>query len=250
MFLLEFQELLVVIATLFTGSTILAVIGFGFGISTSPILLMVLDPQTVVVTISSVTIILFSLITIRKRRHLSVGDMYPWSLGGVLGAPLGVFILNTGSAPILRISITILIMLLTIATVFNYRIVMPEWRILSIVMGFVVGALTTSLGIGAPLIILILISRNWNSEKIRACMSGYNVLVMLVGIFGYILTDLYTTEIITLIVVGVIPAIIGYSLATYMIQNMNERLFHFAVFIFIMTSSSVVLGKEMTRIFL
>ena len=81
-------------------------------------------------------------------------------------------------------------------------------------------------------------------------MSGYNVLVMLVGIFGYILTDLYTTEIITLIVVGVIPAIIGYSLATYMIQNMNERLFHFAVFIFIMTSSSVVLGKEMTRIFL
>ena len=250
MFLLEYQELLVAVIALFAASMVLATIGFGFGITTSPVLLMVLDPQAVVVTISSVSIILFSLIITRKKRHLSVSDIYPWILGGVLGAPLGVFILNTGSASILRISITILIMLLTVATVFNYRIVMPKWRIVSIMIGFVVGVLSTSLGVGGPLIILILITRNWNSEKIRACMSAYYISVLSVGILGYILADLYTVEIITLIVIGVIPVIIGYSLATHLIQNMNERLFHVAVFMFLMASSSVVLGKEIMRIFL
>ena len=100
------------------------------------------------------------------------------------------------------------------------------------------------------LIILILIARNWNSEKIRACMSGYYISVLSVGIVGCILADLYTVEISTLIVIGVIPAIIWYSLATHTIRNMNERLFQVAVFIFIMASSSVVLGKEIMQIIL
>ena len=58
-------------------------------------------------------------------------------------------------------------MLLTVATVFNYRIVMPKWRIVSIMMGFVVGALTTSLGVGGPLIILILIVKHLKNYVTR-----------------------------------------------------------------------------------
>ena len=248
MFLLDVQELLVAVMALFAGSIVLTTIGFGFGITTSPMLLMVFDPQTVVVTISSISIILFSLIIIRTRNHLSASDIYPWSLGGILGAPVGVFILSTGSVPLLRIIITILIILLTVATAFRVGFVVPKWRVASVVMGFIVGALTTSLGVGGPLIILILLARNWNSNKIRACMSAYYIAVLSIGIMGYILADLYTAEIITLIFIGIIPAIIGYSLSTRIIRKMNERLFSYAVFIFIITSSLVVLSMEITRV--
>ena len=44
---------------------VIGAIGFGFGLTTSPLLLLILEPQTVVVVINTAAIIAFSLVLCR-----------------------------------------------------------------------------------------------------------------------------------------------------------------------------------------
>ena len=50
----EAVHILVAAITMFVGSTVVSTLGFGLGITTIPVLLLVLDPQTVVGLVVSV----------------------------------------------------------------------------------------------------------------------------------------------------------------------------------------------------
>ena len=70
-------QLAVAVAAAFAGSTVFGAVGFGFGMVYTPVLLLVLDPQTAVVTANTVTIPMFVLIMLQTRSHLKVREMMP-----------------------------------------------------------------------------------------------------------------------------------------------------------------------------
>ena len=107
------SDLAVSAVMMFAGSTVLSTLGFGIGVSTTPVLLMALDAQTVVVTVNTLSVAVFVLTLTQTRRYLPVREMMPVTMAGLLGVPLGVWILSSASESALRISITALIILLT-----------------------------------------------------------------------------------------------------------------------------------------
>ena len=77
-------DLAVAAAMMFAGSTVLSTVGFGIGVATAPVLLLVLDPQTVVITVNTASLVLFVLLILQTRAHLSVRDVMPMAIAGLL----------------------------------------------------------------------------------------------------------------------------------------------------------------------
>ena len=59
---------------------VIGAIGFGFGLTTSPILLLILDPRTVVIVVNAVAIIAFALVLIETRQHLRKHELAPMGI--------------------------------------------------------------------------------------------------------------------------------------------------------------------------
>ena len=237
-------DLAVAAVVMFVGSTVLSTVGFGIGMSTTPVLLLVLDPQTVVVMINTVSLGVFVLIVVQSREHLPVRDMVPLSALGLAGVPVGVVILDVVSPTVLRIAISTAIIVLALVVAFSGRRAMPNSTPVGLVLAFLAGVLITGTGIGGPLVAIYLITRGWSRHAVRVSLSLYFFVIEFFAVVGYGVAGLFTMERITLILIVAVPVLAGFGLATVLVRRMNEALFRRSVLALIVVTSLMVLGRE------
>ena len=237
-------EMAVTAVTMLVGSTVFSTMGFGIGMTTTPFLLLILEPQTVVVMVNTVTILLLVLIIRQTRTVLPFREMAGISAAGLLAVPVGVFVLSSATSTTLRISITALILALAALTLFNRRIRLPSPGLVGLSLGFVVSLLLTSLGIGGPLMVLFLLTREWTRDAIRGGLALYFLVVEGAAVVGYGVAGLFTAERVILILIVIAPVLAGFGIAALVVRRMNERLFRQAVVGFIMVTSAMVLARE------
>ena len=242
--MLDASQITIAALVMLAGSFVLSTVGFGIGVATSPVLLLVMEPQAVVVMINTVSLVILALIVWQSTDHLPLREMLPIAIAGVLGVPVGVVALTNVSATGLRIGIVGLILVLTIAFALNIRATIPRPRATGPLVGFVVGALVTGLAIGGPLMVLFLLSRNWIGQEVRAGMSFFYLAIAATAVMGYAIAGLFTLERTTLILIVTAPALLGFALATVLVRRMNERRFRQGVVAVIMFTSLMVLGRE------
>ena len=242
------EYIIIAMVTMFAGSTVLSTVGFGIGMTTTPVLLFVFEPQTVVVVVNTVSIGLFGLIIYQNRSEIPVRSVAPWSLAGLIGVPIGVFVLSSASASILRIGITVLIIALTVVTALNLQNIIPRSRVFGLGVAVVVSALLNSLGIGGPLMALYILGQGWSRNAVRGSLAFYFVIVEASGVVGYGFTGLLTGERVALILITVTPVLLGFWLATFLVRRMNEAVFRRAVVVVIVATSLMVLARDVSGI--
>ena len=244
----EFATAALAMLAMLAGSTVLSTVGFGMGLTVSPILLLAIDPQTVVIMINTVPLVVYVLVITQTRGSLPVREMAPISVAGLMGVPIGVLVLSSAPATTLRVGIVVLILALTAAMAVDVKLSTLRSRSLGLPVGFVVGALVTSSGIGGPLLAMTLLSRGWPAQMLRASLSFYFLLIMASGVVGYAAAGLFTAERLVLILVVMVPALVGFMLASLILRRMNERRFRQSVMAVIAVTSLLVLGREALRI--
>ena len=242
------SEMVVAAATMLVGSTVFSTMGFGIGMTTTPFLLLVFEPQTVVVMVNTVTILLLVLIIRQTRAVLPFREMTGVSAAGLLAVPIGVLFLSSATSTTLRISITALILVLAAFTLFNRHIRLPRPGLVGLTVGFVVSLLLTSLGIGGPLMVLFLLTREWTRDAIRGGLAYYFLIVEGAAVVGYGVAGLFTAERVVLILIVIAPVLVGFGIAALVVRRMNERIFRHAVVGFIMVTSVMVLAREVSAI--
>lgn len=242
--MLTLAQLIFAAITIFVGSTVFSTVGFGIGVTTIPILLLALDPQTVVVVVNGVSLPMFGLVIYQTRHHINFRDMIPISVAGLLGIPVGVYFLSSANVSVLRISTAILIILLTLLAAFNVRWAMPRWKAVGLLVGFVAGMMLTALGVGGALMVLVVLARRLPRQAMRGSLALYFLAVEGVAVAGYGVAGLYTAERIQLTLAVVVPVILGFVLATYIGRRMNEQFFRKLVIATVIATSMVVLSRE------
>jgi uncharacterized membrane protein YfcA len=242
-------EAAVMAAMLFVGSTVLSTVGFGIGLSTTPVLLFVFEPQTVVVVLNTVSAGLFVLIIVQNRRQLPFREVAPLAVAGLAGVPVGVLVLEAASPSVLRIGITSLVIVLTLVTTINVRARgFPRGIAFGVGFGFVASVLINATGIGGPLIALYVISRGWHRNSVRAGLSLYFLVIEVSGVVGYGVAGLLTGERIALVGIAAGPVVMGFMLATFMVRRMNETMFRRAVLTMILVTISMMLARELASV--
>ena len=227
---------------------VIGAIGFGFGLTTSSVLLLILDPQTVVIVINAVAIIAFSLVLVETREHLRNRELAPMGIAAVLGTPIGVFALSTLDPTVLRISIGILVLILTAMVVFNAEWKVPYPRISGPILGLISSASTTGLAIGGPILVLFFLGRGMDRQGVRASMAFFFTIMYVAAAIGYAIQGLFTTERLILIAAAAPVVAVGYWIAVKLTGRMNERVFRTAVVGVIFISSLVVIVREVASL--
>ena len=227
---------------------IIGAVGFGFGLTTSPILLLFLDPRTVVVVVNSVAIAAFAMVLFETRDTVRYRELAPMGVAAVVGTPIGVFLLSTLDPSLLRIFIGILVLALTALIIFKTEWRVPYPHISGPVLGLIASALTTGLAIGGPLLVLFFIGRGMERQAVRASMAYFFTIMYSVAALGYATQGLFTAERLIMIAFAVPGAALGIWIASRLTGRMNEVVFRRAVVAIIVSSSIVVLVREIASI--
>ena len=237
-------QLTVTAAALFVGSTVLSTIGFGIGMASVPVLLLVLEPRSAVVVMNTVALGLEASVVAESRANLPLREIAPIALAGLLGVPVGVFILSSADAGALRIAISVVIVALAVATAVDVRATIPRPRVAGPAAGFVAGQALSSFGVGGPLVVLYLLARRWPPLAMRASMAFYLLVIDVVSVVGYGVAGLYTLERLALILVAVVPVLVGLRLGITLVGRMNEAVFRRAVIAVTIATSVMVVARE------
>ena len=220
-------------------------IGFGFALSTTPFLLLFLDPQTVVVVVNSVAVLAFALVLIETRTRVQFRQQSPMALAGVLGAPLGVWALSALDPSFLRIGISLLVLAVTVLIVTNPQRRVPAPLVTGPLLGFLTGALVSGLSIGGPIIVLFFLGSGMGRQDLRAAVAFFSTVAYGVALTGYFVEGLFTAERMLLVAASAPMVAVGYWLAVRLTRQMNATRFRQLVVTVIVVTSIMVLAREL-----
>ena len=220
-------------------------IGFGFGLTTTPVLLLYLDPQTVVIVVNAVAVLAFGLMLIETREHVRYRELTPMVVAGALGAPIGVYALSTLDPSALRIGISVLVLALTALVIVKTEWRIPKPRLTGPALGFCGAALVTGLAIGGPLFVLFLLGHGMERQGVRASMAFFFTVMYSTALAGYAVQGLLTSERMLLAVATAPAAALGYWLSVRLTGRMNANVFRKAVVVVIAVTGTLVLAREL-----
>ena len=241
---LSVEQTFAVAAIVFAGALVFCTVGFGIGVASFPLLLLLLDPQTAVVVINTVSLPMFLLVIWQTRRHIPVRQVVPIAAAGMVGVPVGIFILRDADTVFLRVAIAGLILSLTLLAAFNTRWTLPRSTPIGLGTGFVVSVMLNAFGVGGALMVLAWLSHRMSSHALRGSLSLYFLAVEGVGVMGYGVAGMLTPDRLLLIGVGTVPVVLGFFAAMIILRRIDEVMFRRLVIIAIVATSLMVLVRE------
>ena len=237
-------EILICNFAVFIGATIMGTVSFGLALVVAPVLLLFLDPQSVVVIANVLIVLLLSVVLFELRRHLKLGQIKGMIIGGIFAVPLGVFALKVADPGLLRIIIGVVILILGILILFNFKIPMVNHKIAGPTYGFLSSLSITALSIGGPLAAIYVMSQRWSPPVMRVSLAFFFVSSYLIGCilyFGAGLVDLDIVKNVGLLMPGLV---LGFVLAKVILGRINEDIFRYAALAVILSGSVMLLVKE------
>tara|TARA_B100001750_G_C15454623_1_gene570860 strand:- start:406 stop:1149 length:744 start_codon:yes stop_codon:yes gene_type:complete len=237
-------DFLTTIVGIFFGSLVLSTVGFGIGIAGTPFMLLSMSAPEVVVVINTVSLFVFALLIRETRKSIECRQILFPTVLGVIGVPIGVYLLGIVDPRVLRIAMAFVIIICGSFAGWR-KTSIPDSSSLFLPAAFLVGILLTVSGIGGPIMALLAVSKKWTQDTIRGSLSFYFLFVEGTAVVGYLIFGLLSKDLLVLVGVGIIPAIVGFILASHIVKGINESLYRSTVIVIIIVSGIVVLGKEM-----
>ena len=245
---LSVVDFLVAAVAVFAGSTVLAAVGFGIGLVGMPMALLVLDSQSAVMMMNAALLPLSVLLVLENRAHIRARETLPIGIAGLGGASVGVFILSSTDESALKIGIVVLIMVFAVAAGMNIRGPIPKPHLVGPSAGFLAALMLATAGVGGPLVVLFVLTRNWQRDAVRGSLALYFLFVMTTAVVGYAIGGLYTAERTALSIMTIGPVLAAFFLGSRIARRMNERVFRAAAIVVIMVTSMVVLVRELVQL--
>lgn len=235
-----FFSLLIVVAA----STVIGTAGFGFSLVAAPVLLLYLEPQQVVVVANSLIALLLVMVLARTWRNLEFKASLGLVLGGMVATPIGVLVLNSASPSALRITIAIVIIFLGLISLKNIQLPFTRSRAAGPVFGFLTSLAVTTIAIGGPLGAIYAISQRWKPDMVRAGLAVFFLASDLVAFPLYAATGLVERNTLANIGILIPGLIVGFFVARWLVNWINERIFRYVVVAVIIVAGSVTLIRE------
>jgi uncharacterized membrane protein YfcA len=239
-----FVDILLTGLAIFVGSLVLVTAGFGIAIGSSPIMLLTVDPQSTVIVINTVSLLVFVLMIYQNRGNINYRDMAVPVVFGLIGVPVGIYILANSNPATLRVSIALLIIFLGISLAFNLSVSAMKHKYTLWGAAFLVSVMITSTGIGGPIMAVAVLARDWNRDTIRGSLPFYYIFIETAAVIGYVITDLFDSERLILVGISVFPALLGFLLASILVNRIKQNYYRNLILGIVISAGIAILVKE------
>jgi|GEM_PF-224896 len=244
--LLSGLELLIALVIVTIGALVMGTVSFGLGLVVAPVLLLFVDPQSVVVIVNTIIAVLLLAVLLQTRRHLDLKLVWGMTLGGLVAVPIGVLALDSASPATLRITIALVILGLAPLTLWNIQLPFFHSRHSAPFVGFLTSLSVATLSIGGPLAAIYVIAQRWPPQVIRATLASYFLLNNIFAFALYARAGLVHRDTIANIGILLPGVLVGFGLATLVVRRMDAQVFRYVALAVIVVGGVLLLGRELT----
>ena len=199
--------------------------GFGLALISTPILLFVYEPKTVVVLTTIFSIVINSAVVwdswSEARRRLALALLIP----ALFGVVLGVEVLRIIDPDYVRLGVGVIVIFSALLLVRDIRLPGAGTRWGTLVAGSASGALSTSTGLAGPPIVLLLASRDLPKHEFRGTSALYFLPMSVVGLVVLAFRGLVDAPEISLALLLIPAAVAGKAAGTALLGRVSERAF-------------------------
>ena len=199
--------------------------GFGLALISTPILLFVYEPRTVVVLTVIFSIFVNAAVVWdswqEARQHLAMALLIPALFGVVVGA----VVLGVIDPVYIRLGVGAIVIFSALLLVRDVRLPGADTRWGTLVAGSASGVLTTSTGLAGPPIVLLLASRGLPKHEFRGTSALYFLPISIAGLAVLAFRGLVDAPEVPLGLALVPAAIVGKALGTALLKHVSERAF-------------------------
>jgi hypothetical protein len=199
--------------------------GFGLALISTPILLFVYEPRTVVVLTAIFSIFINASVVWdswhEARRRLALALLIP----ALLGVVLGVEVLSVIDPDYVRLGVGAIVVFSALLLVRDVRLPGANTRWGTLVAGSASGALSTSTGLAGPPVVLLLASRGLRKHEFRGTSALYFLPMSVAGLAALALRGLVEASEVPLGLLLIPAAIAGKAAGTALLGHVSERAF-------------------------
>src|ERR671916_699468 len=217
--------LVVALFSALLAGTVTGMTGFGLALISTPLLLFVYEPKTVIVLTAIFSIFINTAVVLdswqEAHRRLALALLLPALVGIFVGAE----ILRTVNPVYIRLAVGVVVVFSALLLLRDVRLPGAGSRWGPLVAGSTSGALSTSTGLAGPPIVLLLAARDLPKHALRGTSALYFLPMSLIGLAVLVFRGLVEASEVPLGLLLIPAAIAGKALGTALLGRVSERTF-------------------------
>ncbi len=199
--------------------------GFGLALISTPILLFVYEPKTVVVLTAIFSVFINTAVVWdswhEARKRLALTLLVP----ALVGVVVGVEVLRVIDPVYVRLGVGAVVVFSALLLVRDVRLPGADTRWGTLVAGSTSGMLSTSTGLAGPPVVLLLASRGLPKHEFRGTSALYFLPMSVAGILVLAFRGLVDASEVPLGLLLVPATIAGKAVGTALLKRVSERTF-------------------------
>ncbi len=218
-------EILIALSVVFVAGTVAGLTGFGLSLISTPALLLIFDPVTVVVVNTILALITGLVIVIESWREIRPGavlSLLPWSLAGLVA---GSELLGALDPDYIRLAAGIVVLCTALLLVCGLTLPRSGGRWGTVVVGALSGILATSIGFPSPLATLLFTARKFAKASTRASGAAYFSSIGAIGLVVLIGRGMAEVTHFALAAIFIPAALLGKVLGSILLRRLSNETF-------------------------
>lgn len=208
--------------------------GYGFSMIGTPILMIVYPPHTAIQINIILSIVLSALMIYKIRNEVDTKLLKRLIIGSFPGIVVGIFVYLYLNIDWLKFSVGLIILLATVLIIFKVKINRSIGK--DFTSGGISGALTTSIGVPGPPLLLYFSGSQMDAKTLRSTTLAYYLFIYTISLcmqvaFGGTEIAIWRDSLHAL------PAlIVGVFVGQFLFKRMKQRLFFIITYIILIGS--------------
>ncbi len=226
------MELAYFIAVILIASVLQGITGFGSALVAAPLLLLVVDKTTSVISLMFVSVALNALLLYSIKYPIDKKTFYNFFIPSLVGMPIGIIILNMLDVEALRILVGLLSFVFAFL-LFSKSFHVESTKFKRMFAGWFSGVLHTSMSLNGPPVVLLMARENTDKDEMRKTLALLFMTMSIVSIFMFIFTNNITPKVISYGLWGIPVAVLGGWIGHQISKHVSQKQFIWSVFVLI-----------------
>ena len=237
-------DYILALSILIVAYTFRGVTGFGSGLISAPLLVLIL-PLTFVIPFISILDITASLIhVIHTRQHISWKTILKAIPFAFIGVPIGLYVLSSIDTLILVKALAIFILIFAIYSLISPKLKKSDLFIWPVFAGFFGSLIGTMFGTGGPFYVFYFHLQKLDKTVFRATCAAVFLLDGLIRATGFTLSGFYTPTVLLNIAYALPVMFLAMYIGEHIHSNVSQQTFQRITGIFLIFSGFALLLKN------
>lgn len=233
--LTDFQILLLTggLVTFFA-ATVAGLAGFGYGLVSVPLLMLVLPPRMVVPAVTTHIFLVSLFILLEVIRKVDLRRIWPLMATGLIGLPLGVYVLLVLSEGMLKTIVGVVIVFFALALLLGINLEIRNEKLALAPVGIASGLLASGIAMAGPPVILFFSNQGMLKQVFRANLAAYFVFLNAITIPAHAASGLFTGEVVRYALLFLPTLGAGMVLGVFLSRKVPEEYFKRVVLVIVL----------------